>query len=77
MKQAVIYSNGSQECERVETLLDSIGVSYQTYYLDQHFTGSQFYNEFGDVEYPQIAIGVKHIGGLKEVLHWNNTVRIA
>ena len=77
MKQAVIYSNRSQECERVETLLDSIGVTYQTYYLDQHFTGSQFYNEFGDVEYPQIAIGVKHIGGLKEVLQWNNNVRVA
>ena len=55
MKQAVVYSNGSQECERVESLLDSIGVSYQTYHLDQHFTGSQFYNEFGDVEYPQIS----------------------
>ncbi len=71
MKQAVIYSNKSQECERVESFLESIDVSYQTYYLDKDFTDNQFYSEFGNAQYPQVAIGIKHIGGLKEVLNWN------
>jgi|TARA_R110002020_G_scaffold37269_4_gene112681 glutaredoxin len=71
MKQAVIYSNKSQECERVESFLKSIDVSYQTYYLDKDFTDNQFYSEFGKAQYPQVAIGIKHIGGLKEVLNWN------
>ena len=68
---AVIYSNGSQECERMASLLKSLGGEFHEYKLDQHFTKQQFQMEFGgDVHYPQCAIGNKHIGDLKETLKY-------
>jgi hypothetical protein len=43
---AVIYSNGSQECERMAS-------------------------EFGkNAEYPQINIGFRHVGSMKETLNF-------
>jgi glutaredoxin len=68
---AVIYSNGSQECERVASLLKSLGGEFQEYKLNEHFTQRAFEAEFGkDSEYPQVAIGAKHIGTLKETLNY-------
>ena len=71
--QAVIYSNGSQECERAGMLLKSIHEDFHEYFLDKDFTDKQFHAEFGsNAEYPQISIGLKHRGGLKETLHYMN-----
>lgn len=73
MKTAVIYSNGSQECERIEALLESLpGIeNFHKYELGVHFSDRQFRAEFGsDAEYPQISIGYKHIGSLKETLQY-------
>ena len=68
---AVIYSNGSQECERISMLLKSLGGEFHEYKLDQHFTKTQFQQEFGgDATYPQVSIGSKHIGSMKETLHY-------
>jgi len=68
---AVIYSNGSQECERMSMLLKAIGGEFHEYRLDQHFTSNQFKQEFGsDATYPQCAIGSKHIGSMKETLQY-------
>jgi len=70
-KTAVIYSNGSQECERASQLLQSLGGEYLEYRLNQHFTQKAFETEFGkDAEYPQIALGAKHVGHLKEMLQY-------
>ena len=67
----VIYSNESQECERMAMLLRSIGGEFLEYKLGQHFTQKAFETEFGEsAEYPQVNIGVKHIGGLKETLRY-------
>jgi glutaredoxin len=67
----VIYTNGSQECERVAALLKSLGGEYHEYVLDCHFSQRAFEAEFGkDAEYPQVAIGPKHIGSLKDTLHY-------
>jgi len=69
MSTAVIYSNGSQECERVSQLLKSLGGEFLEYRLGKHFTSTQFQQEFGcDATYPQVAIGSTHIGNLKETL---------
>ena len=69
--QAVIYSNGSQECERMAALLDSLGGEFLEYKLNHHFTQRSFENEFGEeATYPQVAIGSKHVGGLKDTLHY-------
>lgn len=67
---AVIYSNGSQECERAAQLLRSLDGEFLEYRLNEHFTQKAFEAEFGkDASYPQIALGVKHIGHLKDLLH--------
>ena len=68
---AVIYSNGSQECERISSLLKSLGGEFLEYRLNEHFTQRGFESEFGkSAEYPQINIGYKHVGGLKETLQY-------
>ena len=74
MIQALVYSNGSQECERASSLLEAIHLDdVIVYQLDKHFTEKQFRAEFGDeAEYPQIAIGLKHRGSLKETLQYMN-----
>ena len=67
----VIYSNNGQECERLSSLLKSLGGEFLEYKLGQHFTQRAFETEFGrDAEYPQINIGFKHVGGLKETLQY-------
>jgi len=70
-KTVVIYSNGSQECERMASLLKTLGGEFLEYKLGQHFTQKGFDKEFGEeAEYPQINIGFKHVGGLKETLRY-------
>ena len=62
-------SNGSQECERMASLLKSLGGEFLEYKLGHHFTQRGFEAEFGeDAEYPQINIGFRHIGNMKETL---------
>ena len=71
MTTAVIYSNGSQECERMGMLLKSLGGEYHEYLLGVDFSDKQFRMEFGsEATYPQCSIGSKHIGSLKETLHY-------
>jgi len=67
----VIYSNRGQECERMAMLLKSLGGEFLEYKLGEHFTQKGFEKEFGKgAEYPQINIGFKHVGGLKETLNY-------
>ena len=69
--QAVIYSNGSQECERIASLLKSMGGEFLEYKLNEHFTQRAFEAEFGsEATYPQVSIGYQHIGSMKETLYY-------
>jgi hypothetical protein len=69
--QSVIYSNKNQECERAIMLLSNVKEDFHEYILDQDFTDKQFHAEFGsEAQYPQISIGLKHRGGLKETLQF-------
>ncbi len=71
MKIAVIYSDNSQECERACQLLTSLGAKYRVYYVNDEFSYQQFQMEFGcDAHFPQITLGSKHLGGLKDALHY-------
>ena len=73
MKTAVIYTDGSQECERIAQLLRSLpDVSeFLEYQLGKDFEGYQFQQEFGcDATYPQVSIGNTHVGSMKETLHY-------
>tara|TARA_R100001460_G_scaffold97681_1_gene140295 strand:+ start:109 stop:348 length:240 start_codon:yes stop_codon:yes gene_type:complete len=69
--QAVLYSNGNQESERARTLLESLNAEILEYRLNNHFSQRAFESEFGEeAEYPQVSIGYKHIGSLKDTLHF-------
>jgi len=68
---AVIYSNGSQECERISMLLKSLGGEFHEYLLGVDFSDKQFRAEFGsEAPYPQVSIGKDHIGSIKETLQY-------
>jgi hypothetical protein len=68
---AIIYSNGSQECERMAALLKSLGGEFLEYKLNNHFTQRAFEQEFGpEATYPQVSIGFKHIGNMNETLKY-------
>jgi len=68
---SVIYSNGSQECERISMLLKSLGGEFHEYLLGEHFDQRAFDAEFGkEATYPQVAYGTQHIGSMKETLHY-------
>jgi len=69
--QAVLYTDGSQECERIRMLLKSLDGEYLEYQLGVDFSDRQFRAEFGkDAEYHQITINHEHIGSLKETLQY-------
>ena len=69
MKQALVYSNGSQESERAKMVLEACGQEVKEFLLGVDFSDKQFRAEFGsEAEYPQIAIGLDHRGTLKETL---------
>jgi len=70
--KAVLYTKDNcQECDRARMLLCSLNISYLEYKLQEDFTHKQFVAEFGeDAVFPQIAIDYKHIGNLKETLHY-------
>ena len=69
MKQALVYSNGSQESERAVMVLEACDQDVREFKLGLDFTHKQFKAEFGEeAEYPQVAIGLNHRGTLKETL---------
>lgn len=68
---AVIYSNGSQECQRIAMLLKSLDGEFHEYVLGKDFDEKSFKSEFGaEATYPQVALGAKHIGSMKEALQY-------
>ena len=70
-KQAVIYTNGSQECERMISLLKQLDVDILEYKLNNHFSQRAFESEFGsEATYPQVSLGYTHIGDMKETLNF-------
>ena len=44
--QAVLYTDGNQECERIRMLLKSLGGEYLEYQLGFDFSDRQFRAEF-------------------------------
>ena len=77
MNPVVLYTNGSQECERAKMLLEKLNFQISVYKLNHHFSERGFIAEFGEeAEYPQVNIGFKHIGGLKETLNYLKNKKI-
>ena len=71
--EAVLYTDGGIECDRIRMLLKSLGGSYLEYLLGADFSDRQFRAEFGsEAEYPQITINGQHIGSLKDTLQYFN-----
>ena len=69
--EALVYSNCGQESERAKMVLEACGQEVKEFLLGVDFSDRQFRAEFGsEAEYPQIAIGLKHRGTLKETLKY-------
>ena len=69
--QALVYGNGGQESERAKMVLEACGQEVKEFLLGADFSDRQFRAEFGsEAEYPQIAIGLKHRGTLKETMNY-------
>jgi hypothetical protein len=52
-------------------LLKSLGGEFLEYRLNEHFTQRAFEAEFGEeATYPQVSIGAKHVGNIKETLQY-------
>ena len=70
--QAVVYTKENcQWCDRVKQLFKAVDLDYIEYKYDKDFTKQEFQMEFGgDAPYPQVSIGTKHIGSLKETLQY-------
>jgi len=67
--QVVIYSNGSQECERMTSLFRTLEMQILEYKLGKDFDETAFKSEFGsEATYPQVSIGYNHVGDMKETL---------
>ena len=55
----------------LKTLLEKLNFQISEYKLNQHFSARGFAEEFGkDAEYPQVNVGFRHIGGLKDTLQY-------
>jgi hypothetical protein len=53
------------------SLLKTLDAQILEYRLNQHFTQRGFEAEFGsEATYPQINIGFKHVGDIKETLQY-------
>ena len=50
MKQALVYSNGSQECERAKMVLEACGQEVKEFLLGADFSDRQFRAEFGSAD---------------------------
>ncbi len=71
MNTIVLYTNGGQESDRLKSLLSTMGGEFLEYNLGKDFSEAEFKKEFGsEAEYPQVAVGYRHIGGLKETLQY-------
>jgi len=69
--EALVYGNGGQESERAKMILEACGQEVKEFLLGADFSDRQFRAEFGsEAEYPQVAIGLKHRGTLKETLKY-------
>ena len=70
--QAVVYTKENcQWCDRVKQLFNAVEIDYLEYKYNEDFDKSQFYDEFGEgATFPQVSIGMKHIGGCKETLQY-------
>jgi hypothetical protein len=68
---AIIYSNDNIESQRLVALFQTLETRFIEYKLGRDFNEKQFLSEFGQhAEYPQVAVGDKHIGSLKETLQY-------
>ena len=70
MSKVEIYTKGyCPYCHRAKALLDSKGVSYTEYSLDQHpeLRDEMISRSSGGYTVPQIFINSKHIGGCDDM----------
>jgi len=74
-----VYSkDGCPYCTKVEKVLKLAELQHVVYKLNEDFTSTEFYAEFGNGStFPQVVAGGENIGGCKETVNYlkeNNLV---
>ena len=69
MNFTVYSKEGSDDCERIKTVLRLTGSTYVVYNLGEDFTKEEFIAEFGEgATFPQVSCDGKKIGGSVETV---------
>lgn len=66
-----IYSKkGCNFCTKIKQVMDLSELKYVVYELDRDFSYEEFYEEFGEVTFPQIVLGDIKLGGCQESIKY-------
>lgn len=75
--QAVLYTNGNQESDRLVSLMSNLGLAYREYQLDCHFTDEQFKAEFGkNADYPQAFMNCRHLSNMSAIMRYLKSIEM-
>ena len=67
----VIYSkHNCPYCERVATLFDQKGISYDKLMLEEDYSREDFLDKFGKTTFPRVMLGEELIGGTRETVQY-------
>lgn len=71
MKFTVYSKDDCPYCYKVKQVLELTGHDFVVYNLDEHFTGKQFYSEFGEGStFPQVICDDKKLGGCTDTVNF-------
>ncbi len=72
MKFTVYSKDGCPYCSKIEQVLKLANLEHVVYTLDEDFTRTQFYAEFGNGStFPQVILNDQtHLGGCTDTVHY-------
>lgn len=71
MNFAVYSKENCPYCHKIKTVLELTGSNFVVYNLGEHFTGSEFYSEFGEgATFPQVVCDDKKLGGCTDTVNF-------
>ena len=67
-----VYSkDGCGFCDKLTNFMESKGVNFEKFNLNDDFTGEEFRYKFGQAStFPQVVLDNKHLGGMKDTVRF-------
>ncbi len=67
-----VYSkNGCGFCDRLTSFMESKGVEFEKFYLNEDYSPEDFVNQFGyNSTFPQVVHHSQKIGGMKDTVRY-------